>query len=123
VTTRIAQLTIDVVDVETMAAFWSAALGYRIRPGDDGDAHLEPGEAALPGSPTIWLQPCAEPKADGHKNRDHPDLRPLDGDAESEAERLIRLGAQRVNVGQRDDDPFIVLADPEGNEFCVLRSS
>ena len=120
---RIAQLTIDVVDVEVMARFWSTALNYAVEPGDDGDAHLLPGAAALPGLPTVWLQPCAADKPKGEKNRDHPDLRPLDGDAEAEAERLVALGARRVDVGQRDDDPFIVLADPEGNEFCILRNN
>ena len=55
------------------------------------------------------------------KNRNHPDLRPVDGDVEAEVARLTALGARHVDVGQTESDPFVVLADPEGNEFCVLR--
>ncbi|GAB3797098.1 hypothetical protein GCM10027605_06310 [Micromonospora zhanjiangensis] len=56
------------------------------------------------------------------KNRNHPDLNPTDGDVEAEVERLLALGARHTDVGQTDADPFVVLADPEGNEFCVLRN-
>ena len=116
---RIAQWTLDVQDVEVMARFWSQALGYRVVPDDDGrSVHLRPPEGSGPRALTVWLQACAGPKAG--KNRDHPDL-VADTDAEAEADRLVALGARRVDVGQPDDAGFIVLADPEGNEFCVLR--
>jgi hypothetical protein len=115
---RIAQWTLDAHDVELMARFWSQALGYRIEPGRDGSASLIPPENADPGAQSVWLQPTSHPKRD--KNRNHPDLR-TDGDVEAEVERLVALGAQRVDIGQADTDPFVVLADPEGNEFCVLR--
>jgi hypothetical protein len=119
VVSRIAQWTLDVQDVEVMARFWSAALGYRTVPDDDGrSVHLHPPEGADPGAPTVWLQAGAGAKAG--KNRDHPDLA-CPGDAEAEADRLVGLGARRIDVGQPDDAGFIVLADPEGNEFCVLR--
>ena len=52
------------------------------------------------------------------KNRLHIDLRP--DDQQAEVERLIGMGATRVEIGQGDDVPWVVLADPEGNEFCVL---
>ena len=55
------------------------------------------------------------------KNRNHPDLRPMDGDVEREVQRLIGLGARPADVGQTGQEGFVVLADPEGNEFCVLR--
>jgi Glyoxalase-like domain len=116
---RIAQWTLDVQDVAVMARFWSAALGYRVVPDDDGrSVHLHPPDDGRDGAPTMWLQACAGPKTG--KNRDHPDLA-CPGDAEAEADRLIALGATRVDVGQPADAGFIVLADPEGNEFCVLR--
>jgi hypothetical protein len=54
------------------------------------------------------------------KNRLHIDLQPVDQQAE--VERLEALGASRVFVGQGDDVTWVVLADPEGNEFCVLKS-
>ncbi|CAN5793616.1 hypothetical protein BH24ACT5_BH24ACT5_18400 [soil metagenome] len=59
------------------------------------------------------------PDAKAVKNRLHLDLRPDDRD--TEVERLLRLGAQRTDVGQ-DNESWVVLADPEGNEFCVLSS-
>jgi predicted enzyme related to lactoylglutathione lyase len=116
---RIGQWTLDVQDVERMAGFWSQALGYRIVPDEDSESvHLHPPAEAGPRAPTVWLQACAGPKTG--KNRDHPDL-VADADPETEAERLVGLGARRVDLGQPADASFIVLADPEGNEFCVLR--
>jgi hypothetical protein len=118
-TSRIAQWTLDVQDVATMAAFWAAALGYRAETGDDGSAKLYPPDDASPGALTVWLQASAGPK--NGKNRDHPDLVAADPDAfEAEVERLLALGARRADVGQQGDEGFTVLADPEGNEFCVL---
>jgi hypothetical protein len=113
---RIAQLTLDVQDIGVMTAFWSAALGYRVDAGDDGNAKLLPPQDAPPGTQHVWLQASAGPKAG--KNRVHPDL--VADDPQAEAERLISLGARHADVGQKGDEPYIVLADPEGNEFCVL---
>jgi catechol-2,3-dioxygenase len=59
---RIAQWTLDVHDVDAMAAFWSAALGYRVDRNRDGVVHLLPPEGASPDTLTIWLQPTVEPK-------------------------------------------------------------
>ena len=113
-TSRFAQWTLDVHDVPRMAKFWSAVLDYRIDFGDDGDAHLWP-----PGDgPSVWLQPTGAAKES--KNRDHPDLVAVDGDVEGEVARLLSLGARRTDVGQTGDEGFTVLADPEGNEFCLL---
>jgi len=111
---RFAQWTLDVHDVDRMAAFWSAALGYRIDRRDGGDVHLWPDGEGL----SVWLQPTEAPKAG--KNRDHPDLVADGGDVEAEVARLLALGATHADVGQKGDEGFIVLADPEGNEFCLL---
>ena len=118
-TSLFAQWTLDVHDVDQMASFWSRALGYRVDRDDDGNVHLCPTDDAPPGTLTVWLQASAAPKRD--KNRNHPDLVAADGHVEAEVERLVALGARHVDVGQTPDDPFVVLADPEGNEFCVLR--
>jgi hypothetical protein len=115
-TSAIAQLTFDVQDVGLMSRFWGEALGYRVEAGEDGNAKLYP----TAGGPTVWLQASAGPKRE--KNRQHPDL-VTDGDHAAEVERLLALGARRVDVGQRGDEGFTVLADPEGNEFCLLTSS
>ena len=119
-TVRFVQWTLDVVDVELMAQFWSQALGYRADMGGDGHAKLYPPDDAPPDVPTLWLQATAGDKR--AKNRNHPDLRPVDGDVDAEVDRLLALGAARADVGQTGDEPFVVLADPEGNEFCVLRN-
>jgi catechol 2,3-dioxygenase-like lactoylglutathione lyase family enzyme len=115
---RIAQLTIDVHDIDSMSRFWSEALGMVVDVGDDGACKLYPPQDAPPWSQTIWLQPVEEKKRD--KVRVHLDLRPEEGDVEREVERLIGLGATRADVGQTGEEGFTVLADPEGNEFCVL---
>jgi catechol 2,3-dioxygenase-like lactoylglutathione lyase family enzyme len=112
---RTAQWTLDVRDVAAMARFWAAALGHRID-AREGNVHLYPPDGA---SPTVWLPPVAEPTPG--KSRGHPDLVAVDGDADAEVARLLALGARHADVGQSADDPFVVLADPEGNEFCVLR--
>ena len=113
-TVRFAQWTLDVHDVEQMLTFWSAALGYDI----DGD-HLRLPPVAEPGSPTMWLQRTDTVKRD--KLRGHVDLYVVaDGDVATEVDRLVALGASHVDVGQTGKEGFVVLADPEGNEFCIL---
>ncbi|MEO3745801.1 VOC family protein [Plantactinospora sp. B5E13] len=114
----VSQYTLDVRDVDLMARFWSRALGYRCVPKDDGSVKLCPPDGAPPTVPSVWLQPTAPVKAG--KNRLHLDLAVRDGVAADEVARLIGLGARRADVGQRGDEPFVVLADPEGNEFCLL---
>jgi hypothetical protein len=118
-TSTFSQWTLDVRDVDLMARFWSEALGYSIHPDDDGDgAHLRPPAGAPADALTVWLQPCGGPKAE--KNRNHPDLVATEGTADAEVDRLLGLGATRADVGQTGREGFTVLADPEGNEFCVL---
>jgi hypothetical protein len=125
-TVRITQWTLDVLDVKLMSSFWGAALGYRVERGDDGAAKLYPptgdGTSSVSSSAaelTVWLQPSGTGKRE--KNRNHPDLTPRPGTTvDDEVARLIALGATRVDIGQKGDEPFEVLADPEGNEFCVL---
>jgi predicted enzyme related to lactoylglutathione lyase len=118
-TSRFAQWTLDVHDVEQMAQFWSQALGYLIEPGDGGDAHLRPPNDQLDRL-SVWLQPTSEFKAG--KNRNHPDLIVTDEDFDNEVARLLAIGAQRADVGQTGQEGFVVLADPEGNEFCLLKA-
>jgi hypothetical protein len=113
-TSRFAQWTLDVHDVDRMARFWSAALGSRIERDEGRSVHLRSDDGDL----SMWLQPTEAPKAG--KNRNHPDLVAADGDVEAEVARLLSLGATRADVGQKGDEGFTVLADPEGNEFCLL---
>ncbi|MEZ5218477.1 MAG: VOC family protein [Ilumatobacteraceae bacterium] len=107
---------IDCVDLDKMTRFWCAALDLdHVWTGPSG-GHLL---AARDGSARrLGLMPAADPKV--AKNRVHLDLRP-DSDQDTEVRRLEGLGAKRVDVGQ-GASTWVVMADPEGNEFCVLRS-
>ncbi len=98
------------------AAFWSAALGMTADVGDDGAAMLYPPGGAAHGQ----TSGCNRCRVKRDKIRLHLDLRPDDGDVQAEVERLVGLGATRTDVGQTGTEGFTVLADPEGNEFCVL---
>ncbi len=109
---------IDAADCERLARFWSEALGWRITHESAEEWVIEPPE----GSPPVDVAPdilfVKVPEAKTVKNRLHLDLRPVDRDAQ--VKRLIDLGARRVNIGQPDDVTWVVMVDPEGNEFCVL---
>ncbi len=117
----VSQLTIDSRDPHALAAWWAQVLQWQYvwepAPDDDEIEISPPG-----GGATNWLFIRVEDPKRG-KNRLHADLRPPDGsDQATEFERLLGLGATRVDIGQ-GDVPWVVLADPEGNEFCLLRGT
>jgi Glyoxalase-like domain len=109
---RLYTITIDSADPARLAAFWAAALGYQHAYANDDESAIEPADDACP---ALLFVRNPQPKAG--KNRVHLDLDPHDQAAE--VRRLLDLGAVRVDIGQRDVS-WVVLADPEGNEFCVL---
>jgi len=115
---RISEICVNCADPDTMAGFWSAALGYpEIARDETGVAIMGP-----PDRPSLLFvstdDPDGPPKCG--PNRWHVDLSPTDRDQEAEVARLLSLGATHTDIGQRDVS-WVVLADPEGNEFCVLR--
>ena len=116
---RIQCLCIDTTDPARLAAFWQSALGWRQTFADDDEVVLEPPA----GSPQDGVAPdlvfLAVPESKAGKNRLHLDLRPEDQAAE--VARLEELGARRVDVGQDSSVSWVVMGDPDGNEFCVLR--
>jgi len=118
VTLRIQSVLIDCHDPSVVAAFWQSALGWRRTEDGPDEIVLEPPA----GSPQDGVAPdllfLRVPDPTPGKNRMHIDLRPDDRDAE--VERLLGLGAKHVDIGQGLDVSWVVLADPEGNEFCVL---
>ncbi len=110
-------LTVDCHDPGTVARFWAAALDWPILSEGEDEVLIAPFEERHPGVfPVLFLRNPDEKRV---KNRWHFDLAPADQAAE--VARLERLGARRADIGQGDVE-WVVMADPEGNEFCVLRS-
>ena len=116
---RINTLTIDAANPGSLAEFWVAVLDWQLIHQDERQALIAPtlDRPGGPGAIAVLFQ--YNPDAKRTKNRWHFDLVPDDQDAE--IHRLERLGAHRVDIGQRDV-AWVVMADPEGNEICVLRS-
>ncbi|HMK98531.1 MAG TPA: VOC family protein [Acidimicrobiales bacterium] len=114
--TRLIEVVVDALDVTAQAEFWSQALGWALaEPGPlDQERYLTPPIGS--GWPGISFVPVNEPKT--VKNRLHFDLS-RGSDQARTVERVLGLGAREVDIGQ-GDVPWVVLADPEGNEFCVL---
>ena len=112
-------LDIDAADPQALASFWEAALGWRRTHDTPSEVALEPPEHSMEDGVVPDLLFVRVPGHKAGKNRLHLDLRP--DDQEVEVARLEALGAVRTSVGQGDDVSWVVLADPEGNEFCVLR--
>jgi catechol 2,3-dioxygenase-like lactoylglutathione lyase family enzyme len=118
---RISELVIDCHDPDRLAAFWCEVLGFVELERVEGSVEIGPPDAGFGGlQPTIVFGPCTTPKAG--KLRMHFDVSPTDVDQESELARLLSAGARPVDVGQAGDEGWHVLADPEGNEFCLLRA-
>ncbi|WP_031070145.1 VOC family protein [Streptomyces sp. NRRL WC-3742] len=120
---RISELVIDAADAEGLAVFWAAVLGY-VETGreEDGSIELGPPGVGFGGPlPTVVISPSSDPRRVG-KLRLHLDVSPTDRDQDAELARLLALGAVPVDVGQSGEESWHVLADPEGNEFCLLRA-
>lgn len=109
-------LVVDAQDPARLARWWAEALGYQITYEKPDEVEIRRTPDELPG---LIFVPVPEQKR--VKNRLHIDLRPHD--QEGEVERLVNMGARHVDVGQGDEVSWVVLADPEGNEFCVLRTA
>ncbi|MEY2404388.1 MAG: hypothetical protein QOD38_1939 [Acidimicrobiaceae bacterium] len=109
------QVIVDARDPAALGAWWREALGWVVVNDEPDEFEIRPRADQLPG---LLFGRVPEPKTT--KNRLHLDFRPDDRDAE--VTRLLALGATRVDVGQ-GEQTWVVLADPEGNEFCVLGST
>ncbi len=120
VSLRIQCVCVDARDPSSLASFWEAALGWRRTSEDPDEVALEPPAGSAEDGIVPDLLFLRVPEQKTVKNRLHIDLRPADQQAE--VERLEALGAVRTSVGQTDENTWVVLADPEGNEFCVLRA-
>jgi len=115
---RISEVCINCADPDTMAKFWSAAIGYpEIERDEIGVAIM--GAPNFPSMLFVRTDDVGGPPKAG-RNRLHFDLSPTDRDQNAEVGRLESLGARRIDIGQGTPS-WVVMADPEGNEFCVLR--
>jgi len=126
-TSRFTDLVVDCRDPAALARFWAEVLGYHVVRVEADQVEIaawetEPADLAervrrAPGVPAVVF--VAVPEGKAVKNRLHLDVRPTDGPYEAELHRLLGLGARPVDIGQ-GGVPWRVLADPEGNEFCLL---
>jgi predicted enzyme related to lactoylglutathione lyase len=113
---RLHHIVIDTYDLPALARFWTQALGWPVLSEREREIVIGPDVNAPVG---ICFMPVTDAKT--VKNRVHVDLTTSAEDRDQEIERLIGLGARRVDVGQTGKESWTVLADPEGNEFCVVR--
>ena len=118
---RISQLVLKCHDPEVLARFWCEVLDF-IELDREEEVYIEigPREGFGGPQPTIILIRTDEPK--NGKLRLHIDVNATDRDQDAELERLLKLGARPADIGQTGEESWHVLADPEGNEFCLLRA-
>jgi Glyoxalase-like domain len=122
-TARPRNITFDCADPYALVQFWAQVTGYQQDP-DDPNGPGDPEGLLLgpDGQPNLLFIAVPEPKT--VKNRVHLDLEPDDRTRDQEVERLLGIGATRVaDLRRPDGSGWVVLADPEGNEFCVERSA
>jgi hypothetical protein len=123
---KFTELAIDCADPSGLARFWCSVLDYEVQEEEDDDGIVTIGPPMVadsqnhlgPVPPTLTFAHVPEGKT--IKNRLHLDVRPTDREQDEEVRRLLDLGARHAGVGQTGDESWVVLADPEGNEFCVL---
>lgn len=117
---RLSELVLNCDDPEVLSRFWCAVLDYVELGRDEDGIEIGPASGFGGATPTIILSRNPQP---GHQPlRLHLDVSPVDQDQDAELERLLALGARPADVGQTGDESWHVLQDPEGNEFCLLRT-
>lgn len=110
------EIVFDCVEPGVVSAFWSEVLGWQIRSEGEWCWMMAPGADETRDLTLVFLP---VPEAKTVKNRVHIDVSPTRCSQAEELTRLLTLGAHQVDVGQ-GEQPWVILADPEGNEFCLL---
>ncbi|SCX52836.1 hypothetical protein SAMN03159343_2862 [Klenkia marina] len=124
---RLTSVVVNCTDPAALAGFWAQVLGWQVHEDPDGteDGDLVTiGPVGAPDARPV-MDFIEVPDPTPGRRRLHLDVNPVDRDQDAELARLLELGAVRVDVGQgpvTEDMTWYVLADPEGNEFCLLRS-
>ncbi|MFZ4245637.1 VOC family protein [Streptomyces griseoincarnatus] len=116
---RISELVLECRDPELLARFWCEVLDFVELDRDGEDIEIGPREGFGGARPTLILSKQERPRPD--RTRLHIDVNATDRDQDAELERLLALGARPADVGQTGEETWHVLADPEGNVFCLLR--
>jgi hypothetical protein len=118
---RLSEVVLQCRDPELLARFWCEVLDFVVLDHEaDGSVEIGPREGFGGPQPTIILSRTDEPEK--AKSRLHIDVNATDRDQDAELERLLELGARPADIGQTGEESRHVLADPEGNEFCLLRT-
>ncbi len=116
---RITELVLDARDPEALARWWCDVLDWVVLDRDEDVVEIGPADRT-PGVPTLVVSRSTDPRR--AKLPLHLDVNATDRDQDAELDRLLALGARPADVGQTGEESWHVLADPEGNEFCLLRS-
>jgi hypothetical protein len=118
---RISELVLDAHDPAALGRFWCDVLDYVVLDqAEDGSVEIGATDGFGGSQPTIYISATDEPRR--AKSRLHIDVSATDRDQDAELDRLLALGARPADVGQTGEESWHVLADPEGNEFCLLNS-
>ncbi|MZD07046.1 VOC family protein [Streptomyces sp. SID5785] len=125
-TSRFTELTVDCRDAASLAAFWCEVLDLKVLESREDQVEIGSWEPTVEEVRARQMPPTLVfiqvPEGRSCKNRLHLDVSPIDCTTEQEVTRLLGLGATKADVGQGEGRSWVVMADPEGNEFCVLRS-
>ncbi|MGY1812097.1 VOC family protein [Blastococcus sp. SYSU D00820] len=116
---RLSEIVIDCRDPEALADWWAQVLDYVVLSREDGEVEIGPPSGFGGAVPTLVFSRSDDPVRG--KPRLHVDVNATDRDQDAELERLLALGATPADVGQTGEESWHVLADPEGNPFCLLR--
>jgi hypothetical protein len=125
-TSRFTELVVDCHDPERLAAFWCAVLDFKVIDRSEDKVEIGSWEPTVEEVRARQMPPTLlfirVPEGKIVKNRLHLDVSPIDGSTDNEVARLLGLGAAKVDVGQGPGRSWVLMADPEGNEFDVLRT-
>ncbi|MEV0840340.1 VOC family protein [Actinocatenispora sera] len=125
-TSRFTELNVDCHDPERLAAFWCEVLDFTVLDRNEHKVEIGSWEPTIEDIRARQMPPTMVfirvPEDKSVKNRLHLDVSPIDASTDSEVTRLLALGATTTDVGQGPDRNWVVMADPEGNEFCVVRT-